>query len=299
MAYSNPSLYPFESRWWDRRGIKLHYLDEGKGEPVVMVHGNPSWSFYYRNLAQALRGSYRVIVPDHVGMGLSEKPADGAYDYVLKSRVDDLEGLLDHLAIRENVTLVVHDWGGMIGMAYACRRPERIKRLVVLNTAAFPLHEGKALPWQLKVARGPLGPLLVRGMNAFSAGAIQACVARKPLAADVVAGYLAPYDSWDNRRAVLRFVEDIPIHPGEASFDLVKWTGDNLHKLSALPMLIAWGGKDFVFDADFFAEWRKRFPRAEVKEFPDAGHYVLEDAGEEIAALVKSFLKRNPLESRV
>src|SRR5210317_837044 len=155
-------LYPFENHFLELNGLQYHYLDEGQGEPVVMVHGNPSWSFYYRDLAKALRDRYRVIVPDHIGCGLSEKPGDGGYSYTLKQRVDDLESLLEHLDIDERITLVLHDWGGMIGMAYASRYPERIARLVILNTAAFHLPAGKHLPLALKICRDTkLGEFLV------------------------------------------------------------------------------------------------------------------------------------------
>src|ERR1700730_9125742 len=122
-----------------RDGLRLHYLDEGSGEPVVMVHGNPTWSFYYRNLVEALSGQYRTIALDQIGCGLSDKADDSKYSYTLESRVADLEALLDHLEVDREITLVVHDWGGMIGMTYAARHPERIARLVILNTAAFPL----------------------------------------------------------------------------------------------------------------------------------------------------------------
>ncbi len=118
-----PGLYPFRGHFLDLQGIRLHYLDEGRGEPVVMVHGNPTWSFYYRELVKALRDDYRVVVPDHVGCGLSDKPDDDRYDYTLDRRVADLEALLDHLGLTSDLTLVLHDWGGMIGMAYASRHP--------------------------------------------------------------------------------------------------------------------------------------------------------------------------------
>jgi haloalkane dehalogenase len=106
------TLYPFESHFIDRNGLNYHYLDEGQGDPIVMVHGNPSWSFYYRNLASKLKESYRVIVPDHIGCGLSDKPDSTSYSFTLQERVDDLEALLDTLDIKKNITLVVHDWGG-------------------------------------------------------------------------------------------------------------------------------------------------------------------------------------------
>src|SRR6516165_91136 len=143
------TLYPFESHYFDSNGLRLHYLDEGRGDPIVMLHGNPTWSFYFRNLVLALRGRHHCIVPDHIGCGLSDKPTAEQYDFSLKSRIDDLEQLLEHLNLRDNVTLVLHDWGGMIGMGYAVRHPERIRRLIVLNTAAFHKPAAKRLPWGL------------------------------------------------------------------------------------------------------------------------------------------------------
>ena len=259
-----------------------------------MLHGNPTWSFYYRKLVLGLRDDYRTIVPDHIGCGLSDKPDDSRYEYSLRQRVADLEALLNHLELREDLTLVLHDWGGMIGMAFAHRHPERIKRLVILNTAAFPLPSAKRLPWSLWWCRTPLvGPLLVRGFNAFCRGALRYCV-RKPLPPEVRNGYLAPYDSWRNRIAVLRFVQDIPLAPHDRGFDLVQEVAEGLQRFVALPMLICWGERDFVFDSHFRDEWRRRFPQAEVHLFPDAGHYVLEDAGAEILPLVRDFLRRHP-----
>src|SRR5207244_372547 len=141
-------------------------VEEGRGEPIVCVHGNPTWSFFFRDLIRGLRDEYRVIAPDHLGCGLSDKPDESRYDYRLASRMDDLAALIDHVAPGQRVTLVVHDWGGMIGLAWASRQPERLARLVVLNTAAFALPPGKKLPWQIALARNPLvGSILVRGFN--------------------------------------------------------------------------------------------------------------------------------------
>lgn len=289
------SLYPFASHYLDRDDLRYHYLDEGHGEPLVMLHGNPTWSFYYRNLVLGLRDSYRTIVPDHIGCGLSDKPDDSRYEYSLRQRVADLEALLDHLDLHDNLTLIVHDWGGMIGMAFAHRHPERIKRLVILNTAAFPMPQGKQLPASLWWCRTPLiGALLVRGLNGFSRGAIRYCV-RKRMRRDVRKGYLAPYDSWQNRIAVLRFVQDIPLKPGSRGYELVNEVAEGMHRFASVPMLICWGEHDFVFDHHFFAEWRRRFPAAEAHCFADAGHYVLEDAGPEILPLICDFLRRHPL----
>lgn len=287
--------YPFSGRFFDRNGTRLHYLDEGSGEPVVMLHGNPTWSFYYRRLVLALRGGYRVIVPDHVGCGRSDKPPSDRYDYSLASRIDDLTALLEHLGVRENVTLVVHDWGGMIGLAWAVRHPERVKRLVVLNTGAFHLPKGKRLPLSLRLGRNTrLGAWLILKRNAFSRGAVRWCVTRRPLAPEVKAAYLEPYDSPEHRIAVLRFVQTIPIKQGDPGYDIVTEVEQGLAKLRGKPVLICWGMRDFVFDRHFLTEWERHFPNAEVHRFEDAGHYVLEDAGEEIAELVQAFLRASP-----
>ncbi len=288
--------YPFIGNYLDRQGLRYHYLDEGTGDPVVMVHGNPTWSFYYRHLVLALRDTHRCIVPDHIGCGRSDKPGDSRYEYTLKSRVDDLEALLDHLGIVENITLVLHDWGGMIGMAYASRHPERIKRLIILNTAAFPLPATKRFPFALTLCRTPLlGAILVRGFNAFCRSAARVGCKRHPMSADVRAGYLAPYDSWANRIAVHRFVQDIPLKPSDAAYEIVREVGDGLARFRQVPMLICWGEQDFVFDRSFLDEWRRRFPEAEVHSFADAGHYILEDCRAEIVPLVCDFLKRHSL----
>jgi len=279
----------------DLGGLRYHYLDEGQGEPVVMLHGNPTWSFYYRRLVEALNGSARTIVPDHIGCGLSDKPDDSKYEYTLDRRARDLEVLLDHLGVDRGITLVLHDWGGMIGMAYAARHPGRIARLIILNTAAFHLPASKPFPWPLWVCRDtPLGAWLVRGRNAFCRGAARVGCRRRPMPRAIRDAYLAPYDSWDHRIAVHRFVQDIPLKPGDRSFDAVTRAQSRLGLFADVPILIAWGMKDFVFDRHFLAEWARRFPRAEVHRFPEAGHYVLEDEGDRIIPLVRAFLAAHP-----
>jgi cis-3-alkyl-4-acyloxetan-2-one decarboxylase len=287
-------IYPFEDHYLDLDGLKYHYIDEGPrdGEAVVMVHGNPSWSFYYRELVKALRSDYRVIVPDHIGCGMSDKPSDDLYEYSLERRVIDLEKLIDHAKLPKKFTLVVHDWGGMIGMVYATRHKDRIARLVVMNTSAFHLPKTKSMPMSLLLARGWLGALLVRGFNAFSRGANRYCVTRRPMAPEVAAAYLAPYDSWQNRIAVHRFVQDIPLKPGDRGYDLVSRVESELDQLRAIPKLIFWGQRDFVFDDHFLEGWVQRCPEAVVHRYPDCGHYVLEDNHEEIIPLIEEFLSR-------
>jgi len=285
-------LYPFKSHYMGINGLNYHFLDEGHGDPVVMIHGNPTWSFYYRNLVEGLSERFRTIVPDHMGCGLSDTPDVRQYDYRLKSRVDDLEKLLYHLGIDKNITLVLHDWGGMIGMAYALRYPERIRRFIIMNTAAFLPPKGKTLPVRLRLIRNiePFATLAVLGFNLFARSALF-MAPHKKLPKDVKYGLIAPYNSWKNRIATLKFVQDIPLGEKDPSYRLVRYVDDNLYKLRHIPMLICWGEHDFVFDSDYRLEWQRRFPDAKVKKFKDAGHYVLEDASDIIIPLVKDFLK--------
>jgi len=285
-------LYPFSSHYLETRGLRLHYLDEGPRDapPVLMLHGNPTWSFYYRNLIAALRGSYRCIAPDHIGCGLSDKPDDEAYDYRLRSRIEDLEALLSHLNLQQPLTLVVHDWGGMIGFAWAVNHPQRIARTVILNTAAFPLPADKKMPPALSLVRDTaLGAFLVRRFNAFSAIAARVAFS-KPVSREVRQAYTLPYNSPANRIATLRFVQDIPLDTGDPSFDIVLNTAERLHLLADKPCLIAWGERDFVFDAPFLNTWLKHYPEAVVRRYPECGHYVLEDGGAELIDAIVDFI---------
>jgi haloalkane dehalogenase len=289
-------LYPFTGHFLDRPGGRLHYLDEGAGEPILMLHGNPTWSFYYRNLVLALRGSYRCIVPDHIGCGHSDKPPESRCDYSLKSRVDDLEALMSHLPLREKLTLVLHDWGGMIGMAYAARHPNRIGRIIASNTGAFPLPPSKRLPWSLRIGRNTrFGAWLILKRNAFCRAAARWCVTRQPLAPEVRAMYLQPYDTPDHRIAVLKFVQTIPLKSTDPGYDIVAGVAEALPKFRDTPTLLLWGLRDFVFDRHFLTGWQRHFPHAKTHTWPDCGHYLLEDAGEEAIMRVREFLAKNPI----
>jgi pimeloyl-ACP methyl ester carboxylesterase len=292
------SDFPFNPRRIDvRPGIALSYLDEGPrdGEVVVMLHGNPSWSFYWRHLVLGLRDRYRCIVPDHVGMGLSDKPDDARdasprYDYTLQSRVDDLTALLESLGITGPVTLAVHDWGGMIGFGWALSHMAQVKRLVILNTAAFPLPTAKPMPWQLSLGRDSrIGGFLIRAFNLFARGAAWFGTQRR-LPVAVRRAYIAPYAGWRNAISTLRFMQDIPLREGDPAWPLVTEAGRRLHQFSDRPVFIGWGLRDFVFDRHFLDGFVRALPQAEVHAFEDAGHYVLEDKHEVLVPEIRAYL---------
>lgn len=277
--------YPFADRFLDIDGLRYHYVDEGAGEVLLFVHGNPTWSFAWRNFIKELSPQYRCIAVDHIGCGRSDKPQD--YEYALANHVANLTRLIDELNL-ERITLVGHDWGGCIGMGAAVARPERFARFVLANTAAF---RSQRIPLRIAVCRIPLlGKLAVRGFNAFAAAA-QWMAVQKRLPAAVRRGYLAPYDSWANRIATHEFVLDIPLKASHRSYDTLVNIEQGLAQFTDHPMLLIWGEQDWCFTTDFLAEWQHRFPTAEVERYPTANHYVFEDARDAMIERVREFLE--------
>ena len=284
-------LYPFESRFIELGPHRMHYLDEGQGETLLMLHGNPTWSFYYRNLVKGLRSQYRCVVPDHIGCGLSDKPQE--YNYTLSQHIDNLAALVDHLNL-DHLTLVMHDWGGSIGMGLAVRAPEKIKRLIFFNTAAFIADR---IPFSINLCRNPIiGPLAILKFNLFARMATSwACKQTNRMVGKVRKGYLAPYNSPHNRIANLRFVQDIPLTPDIPSYPVVEHIESQLGYFRDRPAMIIWGMQDFCFTEYFLDRWKKYFPNAEVHEVEQAGHYVVEDADEEIIPWMIQFLRKNEI----
>lgn len=283
------SIYPFEPKQFTTpKGARMSFLDEGPrgDEAVLMLHGNPTWSFFYRDVVKTLAPAMRCIVPDHIGMGLSEKPED--YDYTLATRIADVEALVASLGLRK-IHLIVHDWGGAIGCGFATRNPELIGRMVILNTAAFhSVH----IPGRIALCRAwLLGKFLVRGLNGFAWPASWMSTVRA-LPGVVKRGFLLPYDTWANRVAVHRFVQDIPMNAKHPTRPVLDGIEAKLPLLVDREKLILWGGEDFCFNDHFLAHWRKIFPDAEVHRYGNAGHYLLEDAGADALNRIKRFLQK-------
>ena len=281
-------LLSYESKEIDAGPFKQRFLDEGNGdETVLCVHGNPTWSFYYRGVIDRLSDSHRVVAVDHIGCGRSDKPTREQFPYTLAAHRDNLVALIDHLDL-QNITLVAHDWGGAIGLSSLVERKDRFKRIVLLNTGAFP---PPYIPLRIAACRLPvLGTAGVRGLNLFARAAVTMAMSRTKMDNRVSAGLLAPYNSWSNRVAVDAFVRDIPMSKNHPTYETLAQLESALPSLADLPSLLVWGMKDWCFHGECLKRFQNVWPNAKTVEIPDAGHYVIEDAPKETLDAIAEFL---------
>lgn len=289
-------ILPFESHTHEitaagGRSFAMRYLDEGDRAtdlgPILCVHGNPTWSFYYRSVVKRFSGTRRVLAVDHIGCGRSDKPSDDQFDYCLTSHRDNLLDLIRRLDL-QRIQLVVHDWGGAIGLSAAVEEPDRFEKIVVLNTAAFP---PPYIPLRIAACRWPVvGPLGVRGLNSFAVAAKYMTTNRAPLSLEARRGLIAPYDSWANRVAINAFVRDIPMHRTHRTFSVLEQLEQHLPRLSDLPIQLIWGMKDWCFRPECLERFISYWPHASVHRIADAGHYVLEDANDETLQVMDDFI---------
>jgi haloalkane dehalogenase len=292
--------YPFASHFLDLDGLRYHYIDEvpptsqgqrtkdhGPSSPLLFVHGNPTWSFAWRRLIRGLRDEHRCVAVDHIGCGFSDKPQQ--YEYTLDRHIANLCRLIEALDLRD-ITLVAHDWGGCIGMGAAGRMPDRFRRFVLMNTAAF---RSTRIPFRIAVCRWPLlGALGVRGFNLFARAALWMAVSDRHHVTPVARrGLLAPYDSWAHRIAIHRFVQDIPLKPGHPSYNTLVEVEQSLKQWRQHPMLLLWGMQDWCFTPAFLAEWEQRFPQAEVERLESASHYLFEDEPDAVLNRLREFVR--------
>jgi haloalkane dehalogenase len=277
------SLFPVEHRFVEVGGARIHYVDEGAGEPLLLLHGNPSWSFVYRKVIAALRKEYRCIALDYPGYGMSDAPRDYGFTPAEHSAV--VEKLVDHLRLRD-LTLMVQDWGGPIGFGFAVRRPALVTRFIIGNTFAWPLDELTRIRVFSWVMGGPIGRTLTAGFN-FVPRFFFARGMHQTMEPNVLAMYLAPWRQRGRRRAaVIAPRQLIRASPYLRSVEA------GLAKLADRPALIVWGTQDFAFREPERARFEALFPDHETVLLPGASHFLQEDAGEEIAAAYRAFRQR-------
>ena len=287
--------YPFRSRFLETPGGRMHYVDEGSGAPLLCLHGQPTWSFLYRDFVKGLSGSARVVAPDLVGFGLSEKPARPE-DYSIQGHAANVAALVRALDL-DDLTLVLHDWGGPIGLGVAVELPERVSRLVVLNTLApyRPDADGNGgpdWPMPLRVVRWPVvGELLVQGFGVFNRVFVPAAIQNPAHDRELV---LTAYDrvqgNWQERAGTMAFPRLIPVRPSDPVVELFEREERWLAGFDG-PALIVWGMADPILGRRMLDAWRERLPQAEVLELEGASHYLQEDAPERIVERVRVFLE--------
>ncbi|MGH9531831.1 MAG: alpha/beta fold hydrolase [Terriglobales bacterium] len=282
-------LYPFHLASLSVDGGRMSYVDEGAPDspPIVLLHGNPTWSFLYRSIIPKLSARYRVIAPDHIGFGLSNKPADPAW-YTLERHIANFTALIESLELKK-VTLVLHDWGGPIGLGYAVAHPENISRLVLMNTWASVPHtpDPPNLHWGQRLTRGPLGPFTVQRLNLFVELAMRTAVARKLTPREFDA-YRFPFPDAASRAGVLAFPRMIPLRPSDAAWRTMSAIETGLTKITA-PTEILWGKRDPVFSGLYAFLLRDRLKNAREPVFlEDASHFAPQDAPDAIAERILS-----------
>ncbi|MEZ6090776.1 MAG: alpha/beta fold hydrolase [Pirellulaceae bacterium] len=281
------SEYPFTSRWLEINGQRYHFIREGCGEHTILaVHGNPTWSFYWRKVVAQFSSAMQVVAVDHIGCGLSDKPQQ--YDYCLRTHADNLKRLIENEDLR-NITLLAHDWGGAIGLLALTEQKERFERIILLNTGAFP---PPFVPWRIGVLRAPLlGTFAIRGLNVFAGMAIKMAMSRRKLHPAAAKGLLAPYQNWHDRVAIDQFVRDIPLTERHRTHQTLRELEASLPNLGDLPALFIWGMRDWCFRPECMARLQESMPHARTVPIADAGHYVMEDATEEVLTAIDHFLK--------
>lgn len=289
-------LFPYPSQEFRAGDHVMRYVDVGDGDRTLLcVHGNPTWSFYYRSIVERFSDRYRVIAVDHIGCGRSDKPSRDAFDYTLAAHRDNLVSLIEHLDLTR-VTLIAHDWGGAIGLASMIQVRPLLERIVLLNTGAFP---PPYVPWRIAACRVPvLGTAAVRGLNAFARAAVTMAMSRNRLSPEVADGLLEPYDSWQNRVAIDAFVRDIPMKRSHPTFATLAHLESELPSLADVPAALIWGMKDWCFRPECLRRFQQAWPAAQVVEIADAGHYVLEDATEEVLVAIERFFDQTESESQ-
>jgi haloalkane dehalogenase len=273
-------LYPFESHYADAGGASVHYIDEGAGPPLLLLHGNPTWSFLYRDLIRGLSDRYRCIAPDHPGFGLS-RPAPG-YRFTPAEHAAVLEQLVRQLELSD-VTMMVQNWGGPIGFAVATRHPDQFSAFVIGNTWAWPKSDPGTQVFS-RLLGGPIGGYLIQRRNVFVEKIIPGNVKSHKLAPEVMNAYRGPFPTPDSRRPMHVFPREIlRSRPFLAEIER------GLVKLRDRPALLVWPTKDIAFREPERKRWEQIFPDHRTVILEGAGHYIQEDAPQEIVNAIRAW----------
>jgi pimeloyl-ACP methyl ester carboxylesterase len=275
--------YPFESRFYMVKGVKMHYVDVGRGPVILMVHGSPTWSFVYRKLIQGLSPHFRCIAPDLLGFGLSDKPKN--FSYKPEAHAESIEALIEHLGLRD-FTLVVHDYGGPIGLSYALQNPKRINHLVLLNTWMWPLQGNKDAEKASALMDKRIGRFLYLKAN-FAARFMMKQVMgdKSKLPAKIHQQYINALPTPEARRGIYVFTRELI-----GSNDWFKKLWRQRETLKDIPTLILWGMKDPYITNEALQNWLSVFSNYKMVRFSDAGHFVQEERGAEMCPLIEGFL---------
>jgi haloalkane dehalogenase len=273
--------YPFAPHSFKTPQGKIHYVDEGQGSPIVMVHGTPTWSYLYRHMIKGLSSQYRCIALDHLGFGLSDKPNPPLRPI---EHAANLEKLIESLGLKD-ITLVVHDFGGPIGLSYAIEHPENVKRLVLFNTWMWPVkgdpHFERALRW----FGGGLGRYLYEKWS-FAINFMMKRVSGSQISDAAYRHYRGPFPAPADRTVTWLFAREL-IDSSDWYASLMK----QRDKLANKPALVLWGLKDQAFPMKILQNWSLLLSNVEIISYGDAGHFVQEDKGASLCPVIEKFMK--------
>lgn len=276
------SEYPFTSNYFDTNGYKLHYIDEGQGETVLFVHGTPSWSFDFRNIIRKLKTDFRCVAIDHIGFGLSDKPEH--YNYSTQNHSKTLEKFVLEKKL-DNLTLVVHDFGGSIGLNFAIQHPEKVKNLVVLNSWLWSSKDDPDFIKLSKILKSPLLPFLYRHLNFSPKFILPKSFGDNKLSKQQLKQYTKPFASKSERNGALAFAKSLL---NDQDWFQELW--DKRQAISDKPILFIWGMKDPVIKPHYLDKFQRGFTRSKTVQLETCGHFPQEEQSEKVTKSILDFL---------